>query len=555
MPTIEIELEELRKLVGDKLPTSIEELEQLIFNLKGEIESFENGKLILKMSDGNRPELWSPEGLAREIKGIVGIERGAKEYFAKTSDLKVFVSTKLEKIRPFIACAAVKGIKLSDSTIRALMQTQTKIDSTLGRERTKASVGLYNLKLIKFPLKYTTTKPHENAFVPLGYTQELPPHEILKNHPKGQQYGHILKGLPEYPILLDASNKVLSLPPIINSADLGKITEQTQDILVEVTGTDYETVQRILTIFCTALAERGGEIYSITIDYPYRKPDMCPHLETSSLKLDIKEIQKTLGINLLPEDVIKLLQRARYSAKVIEELIEVKIPCYRKDIMHPIDLIEDIAIAYGLNNLSKIYPELPTRGKESELEKCSAKFREICIGLGAQEILSFILTNKENLFAKMACPEEKIIEIENPMSLSFYACRSKLLPSLLDFLAQNTTKPFPQKIFEIGDIVFPNSKSDMGYEIEKRLALAISHSEVDFTEIKQNLEALYRALGKSLMLEECEHPSFIPGRCAKIIETMSKKEIGILGEIHPKVLQNWGLEMPVAAFEIKICGN
>jgi len=551
MPTIEIEFELLQKLVGKELPTKIEELEPLIFDLKGEIESFENGVLTLKMSDGNRPELWSPEGLARELKAHFGLERGAKDYVAEETDLKVFVSAKLEQIRPFIACAVVKGVDLDDSSIRALMQFQAKLDSTFGRGRKKASIGLYNFDLLTFPLKYTLTKPHENAFIPLGFEQALPPHEILEQHPKGQEYGYLLKGLPEYPILIDAKQKVLSLPPIINSADLGKVDENTKNILIEVTGTDYNTVDRLLTIFCTLFADRGGKIYGVTIDYPYRKIDFCPKLEPSYLKLSCDEIRAVLGVELLPEDIIKLLQKARYSAKEVDGLIEVKIPCYRKDIMHPIDVIEDIAISYGLNSFERIIPELPTVGKANPVEKIVDKYKEVCIGLGAQEINSFMLTNKENLFAKMECPEENLIEIENPISLNYSVLRNKLLPSLLDFLSENTKRSFPQKIFEIGDVLIPNKKKENGCETEKRLGFATSHFDADFTEIKQILEAVFRAFGKELEFKEIDHPSFISGRCAKVI--LDGEELGIVGEIHPKILMNWGLEQPVAAFEVKIC--
>ncbi|MEM4714091.1 MAG: phenylalanine--tRNA ligase beta subunit-related protein [Candidatus Nanoarchaeia archaeon] len=307
MPLIEIKFNELRNLVGEKLPKTKEDLEPLIFNIKGEIKSFENDILTLELADGNRPDLWTIEGIARELKGILGVERGLKEFVATQSDLKVFVSSKLEKIRPFIACAVIKNIKFTSEIIEQLMQAQSKIDTGYGRDRAKASVGFYNFDLVKFPLKYTTTKPHENAFIPLGFENKISPHEILKQHPKGQKYGNLIKSLEEYPIFIDSDNKILSLPPIINSADLGKVDENTKNVLIEVTGTDYETVNHILTIFATALAERGGKIFSVTVDYPYRNLDTTPHLENKTLKFNFEDISKYLGIKLLPDELIKFL--------------------------------------------------------------------------------------------------------------------------------------------------------------------------------------------------------------------------------------------------------
>jgi phenylalanyl-tRNA synthetase beta chain len=228
--------------VGDKLPTTKDELDHLLHNVKGELDDLEGDKLTIALGDSNRPELWSAEGLARELKGFLGVERGCKEYKSESTDLKVYVNLKLEKIRPFIACAVVKNVNLNDVIIKELMQFQEKIDASYGRNRKKTSIGLYNFDLLKFPLKYTLTKPHENAFVPLNFVQKFAPHEILKQHPKGQEYGNILKGLEEYPILIDNDGKVLSLPPVINSADLGKIDENTKNILIEVTGTDSNAV-------------------------------------------------------------------------------------------------------------------------------------------------------------------------------------------------------------------------------------------------------------------------------------------------------------------------
>jgi len=340
------------------------------------------------------------------------------------------------------------------------------------------------------------------------------------------------------------------MPPVINSADLGKVDSNTKNILIEVTGTDYEAVNHVLTIITTALAERKGKIYSVAVEYTYRKPDLTPHLDTTVWKISLGQVEKLLGVKTLPEDIAKLLQRVRYSATAEKDILSVRIPCYRKDVMHSVDIMEDIAISYGYNNFDFTPVTIPTAGKLSDTEKISNKIRELCIGLGAQEVLNFTLTNKESLFRKMLAKEENIVELENPVSLTYSALRNKLIPSLLEFLSQNTKKEFPQMIFEAGDVVIFDSKKDESSKTERRLAFAISNSSANFTEAKQNLESIYRTLGKKIELRDADHDSFIVGRCAKIF--VDNEDIGIIGEIHPSVLGNWGLEMPVVAFEVRI---
>jgi len=555
MPTIEISLRDLEKLVGKKLPTD-NRLAEILEYAKAEVEGIDGDTLKINIEDSNRADLWCAEGIARQIKPAFG-EGGIKRYTVHPSDYRVFVHGKLEKIRGFIACAVVKKVNLNDTVIKQIMQQQEKIDATYGRNRRRTSIGMYNFDLLKLPLKYVTTKHHENAFVPLGFEEKMNPHEILENHPRGKEYGHILKGLSEYPIFLDSDNKVLSMPPIINSNDLGQVNTNAENILVEVTGTDYAAVNNVLKIITLTLADRGGEIYEVRIDYPYRKTDVTPHLESSIMRFDIKEANKLLGTKFDAQDVIKLLQKARYGVKlhspesdITPNHVEVEIPCYRFDVMHPVDICEDIAIANGFSNFEPEAPALATAGKLADIEKVSNKVREFCIGLGAQEILSFNLTNKDNLFRLMGTKEEKIIEIENPVSLTYGSLRNKLLPSVLEFLSKNTTKEYPQKVFEVGDITYPDSEKDEMSTTERRLAFAISHADVTFTDAKQAVEAVFANLGKKIAIKEADHDSFIVGRSAVILT--GKEKLGIVGEIHPKVLQNWGIEQPVVAFEVRL---
>lgn len=582
MPNIEISFNDLQNLVGKtqaeqssagrsgtrsarELPAEPDKLNEVLQFVKGEVESQEGDALSINLQDGNRPDLWCAEGIARELRGALEVEKGLKKYDVRESNYRIFVNQKLEKIRPYIACVVVKNVKLTDNLIKQIMQQQDKIDGTYGRKRAKTSIGLYNFDSLAWPLKYGVTKPNENAFVPLAFTEKMTPKQILEKHPKGLEYQHLLKGLSYYPIFTDAKNNILSMPPIINSNDLGQVNEKTANVLVEVTGTDHEAINNVLRIMAMTFADRGGDLYSVTIDYPSRKPDATPHFETRHYEIKVDDVSKLLGEKLSAEDIVKALQKARYNVSAEKNLVHVTVPSYRTDIMHVVDIYEDVVIFHGFDRLKPETIALPLAGKLSDAEKLSRNVRELCIGAGAQEVMSFVLTNNEYLFGNMNFPAENpseprfagpsrtsfglgVIEIDNPVSFTYSIMRSWLLPSLLEFLSKNTTKEFPQKIFEVGDVVILNSKSAVGSDTVRKLAFAISDTNANFTDAKQVLEAIANGLGWKLIFVEHEHPSFISGRSAAIMK--DGKQIGAIGELHPKVLKNWGLDMPVVGFEV-----
>lgn len=531
MPIIDINLKDLEKLVGKKIS------EDDFQYVGGEIDAREGDNIQLEIKCRSRPDLWCVEGIARELKGALGIETGLKKYPIKKSSYKVTVNKKLEKIRPFIACAVVKNVKLSEDIIKQIMQQQDKIDGTYGRKRSKTSIGLYNADLIEFPLKYTITKPTENSFIPLDMTTKLTPKQILSKHPKGREYSHLVDGLKEYPIYLDKNNKVLSMPPIINSNNLGKIKGTNKNILIEVTGTDYETVQNVLKIMTLSLADRNGDIYSVEINYSYRKNDLTPSFKTKVINLSPEKINRLLGLNLSSREIEKLLKKARYNVK----RNKVEIPPYRTDILNEVDIIEDIAIMYGYNNFKPEEIKIATKGKLKEMTDFSDKLREIMIGFGLQEVMTFTLISNDILTKKMNL-KEKPIKIENPINSNYNSMRNSLVASLLNFLSKNTTKKFPQKIFEVGQ-VFEKSEST-------NLAYCSSHNKADFTEAKQVLDALLRTIGLEFEIKETENNSFTEGRIGKIV--VNKKEIGIIGEISDKVKDNFGLEKETVCFEINL---
>ncbi|MBS7648377.1 MAG: phenylalanine--tRNA ligase subunit beta [Candidatus Bathyarchaeia archaeon] len=554
MPTIEVEREDLESLLGIELPTNFEELNEILSFIKGEIKHVDDREIHIDVKDSNRADIWSVEGIARTLKGILNMERGLKQYeVIGGSGVEVAVDSRLKNIRPYIACAVVKGVRLSDAAIRHIMRFQDKMDQTYGRGRRRTSIGLYDFDLVMPPLRYTVSRPDETRFVPLGFDEELTLDEILEKHPKGVEYGHIVKQFDVWPIFIDSRSKVLSFPPIINSNDLGKVTIGTRNILVEVTGSSFKTVMYTLTNIILALADRGGKIYSARIHYPYENLGevITPDLKTEKMHISLNYVRKIVGISLSLNEVIDLLERSRYGvSEIAGDEIVVEIPCYRSDIMHPIDIVEDIAIAYDLNRMKPRWPQISTVGGLSRKTQLRNLIRELMVGLGYQEVLTFTLTNPDILFDKMNISPKKVVEVANPKVSSMTCLRNWLLPSLMEFLSHNTHVEYPQRIFEVGYcVIHDETQPNKTRDIEK-IACVTIHSEAGFSEIKSVLSVLLSNLGLKYDLEEVNHGSFIEGRVGKII--VEGMEAGLVGEIHPQVLQNWNLENPAAALEIDL---
>lgn len=551
MPTIEVLFNDLQRLVGKSLPRNKDALTEILAYIKGEVESVVGDELSIELKDGNRPDLWSVEGIARELKGALGIETGLKEYkVEKEPVLDVFVDPELQSIRPYIGCSIVKSVHIDDESIRELMHLQDKLDQTYGRKRRRTSIGFYRFGLVHPPLHYRVTNPKDCKFVPLDRFEPMTLEEILKEHPKGIEYGQIVSDFAEWPILMDAKNQVLSFPPIINSNTLGKIANGDQDILVEVTGTDYQSVINTLTIVTLSLADRGREILSSRIRYPYGsvERDETPKLETRQLKISPRELNKLLGLNLKSTRIVELLKKARYNAIDKGDLIEVTVPCYRMDIMHPIDIMEDVAISYGFNNISPLWPDMACTGELDSDEEYSNTIREIMIGLGFQEVLTFSLTDRDSQIGKMELDSMDLVEVINPSNIHLTSLRGWLLPSLMAFLANNTHALYPQKIYEVNDCIELGHDTGKTIRNVRKLAAVVSHSEASFSEVRAYADAFFTNIGVKPDLKELYHRSFITGRACEFL--LEGRPIGMLGEFAPKVLENWKMSNPVVGFEV-----
>jgi len=554
MPVISVNKDDFLKLVGKNF--RMEEIEEKLPMLGVAWEAKRDVEFDIEIFP-NRPDMLSVEGLARAFSAYMNIAPGLKKYKAEQSEYMANVDSKVKEVRPYFVAAVVKDIEFTDEFIKSIIQLQEKLHITHGRKRKKVAIGLHDLDKIHFPVTYTT-KPHEFKFVPLEQKEEMSLQEIMEKLPKGRDYAWILDGKREYPILMDSNEVVLSMPPIINSENT-RIDEKTKNIFIDITGTDEKAMNEVLNIIVTTFADRGSKIYSVKIRYPTRLIQ-TPNLSTKMMELNPNYVNKLLGIKLDNSDIINCLKRMGFDATEVGGKIEVIVPCYRTDIMHSFDLVEDVAIAYGYDKFEPEIPNIATIGEEDPLEVFARKLRNLMIGYGLQEVITFMLTNKTNLFKKMNMPETNIAETSNPKTEEYCVLRNWLLPNLMEVLARNKRYEYPQNIFEVGDVIHLDKNSDTGARTVKRFAVVLCHSKTNFSEIKSITESILNNLGiVNYKINEGRCPCFIEGRDARI--DVDNRIMGRFGEIHPIVLNNWELEVPVTALEMdvdlmfKLCTN
>jgi len=543
MPTINFSLKDLQNLVGKKL--SVEEVEKLVEYGKGELENYnkETDEITVDFGDTNLPYLWSIEGVARLIKGILNLQKGIPKIEIKKADYKLIVEESVSKIRPYITAFVAKGHKVDDYLIKQMVQLQEKLCESFGRRRLKVAIGVYSYDKIKFPVHYKATDPESIKFTPLEFKKEMTQQEILEEHPKGREYAWTLEGFKKYPILVDSANEVLSFPPIINSNFTGKISEGDEHLFIETTGNDLEANILAINIMAQAFYERGFDIYSIDIKYPDQKLT-TPFIFKDKIKITSNQIKSLLGLELKNSEIKRLLEKAQYECNAD---LTVKIPPYRKDILHPADVIEDISIMYGYGNIKEQPLKSYTIGETSKMVNFRGKVRELLIGLGFQEVSSPILSNKNILYKKMHIKDFGTIEISNFMSETYSCVRTWILPILMEFLSKNKHIEYPQKAFEQGLVTVRKCNEVVDYG---RVAVVSANDKADYTEIRQVLDYLLRMLGFEYTIEEVEHDSFIEGRVGRVI--VNGKKVAYIGEISPKVLSTHNLEVPVAGLELNL---
>ncbi len=547
MPVITLELERFKQLLGR--PISLEELTKWIPWIGVDIE--EVGRNYVKIEyNPNRMDFSSPVGVARAFKGLLGWETGLKEYVVKKGRIELNVDKTVSRVRPYIVGAVVRNVRLDEDSVRELMEMQEDLHWGIGRDRKKASIGVHNLDAVRPPFTYTTAKPEEVKFVPLDCSEEMNLREVLEKHEKGKTYRHLIDWAPRYPLLIDANGDVLSMPPIING-ELTRVTERTRNLFIDVTGTDWNAINNSLNVLVTALADMGGQIESVLVKYPDRKV-VLPDLTPQKMKFRIKYANRLLGLRLGENEAIECLRKCRLDAvRAGDGVLEVRIPPYRMDILHEVDLVEEVAIGYGYYRLEPTIPSSKVSGEQHPISRFANAVRQIMIGLGFMEVMNFILTNERVHYLMMRLKSGKAVRLANPVSAEYSICREWLLPSLMKNLSENKHESYPQRLFEVSDVIKVDLRTETKSRRRLHLAAVSAHANANYTEIRSILDALLANLGlNDWIVKEAKHPSFLEGRTAKVY--VKGKCLGVLGEVHPEVLENFELENPVVALELDI---
>jgi len=533
MPVISLPYKYLEELVGSDRETILSRIPMF----GADIERIEEDHADIEFF-ANRPDLFSTEGVARAMRGFLGIEKGLPRYRVSTSGMSFSVDPGLADIRPYLGSAVIRNVSLHEESIVSLMGLQEALHWAVGRGRGKVAIGIHDLDAVSPPFRYIAADP-ATSFVPLDFEKEMTMTEILNEHPKGKYYAHLVEKFPLYPLIVDSRDRVLSFPPIING-EITRVTTSTRNILLDTTGTDKRAVMTAVNIICTAFAENGAEIESISID-----GSEMPTLAPITRRVRVGECAALLGLDLSGEEMAGCLHAMRYGAVPDgPEHLAVQVPCYRADILHDWDIFEDVSIAYGYDKIWPLLPSTFTAGREHPLVRMMNLAREILCGMGYLEMMPFTLTSERVLFRMMRREYDPgSLPVMHPITEDQTIVRTTILPLLMETLQMNVHRELPQRLFAVGDVVLEARTS-------QSVAAVSMHPEADFSEIFAASDVLCRELSTPCTVEESEDPAFIPGRRGDIL--VGGLKVGVFGEIFPGVLNAFELEQPVAALELDL---
>ncbi|MBD3277879.1 MAG: phenylalanine--tRNA ligase subunit beta, partial [Candidatus Aegiribacteria sp.] len=547
MPKIEVGRRDLFSLAGTG-EMSNDELEDVLSVVKGELDDSFEDRLKIELNDTNRPDLWCVEGVARALRCY---RQGPEEHLADLPEPggRVIVDEGLKNIRPFVAAFTACGWAPGEDDLEALIEVQEKLASSFGKDRKDAGAGFYRLDDIVFPVRYRAAH-RSTSFVPLGEEREMTLAETLELTETGRKYAHILEGCERMPVLQDEDDKVLSFPPILNSQTTGRVQAGDSRLFCEVTGTRWETVQLMATILACNLEDRGAEITPLHVVYSgedsFRTGD-CPVRFDDTLTASLDEIERITGAPLTAGQVSEALSKMDYDSVEIEgSSVRGVLPPYRRDGIHSVDMVEDIIISMGLSSFEPLLPERFTIGRSSETQELADSLRLLMTGAGCEEIVRPVLTSREKVMDLTASREEPVA-LANPMTAEYGVVRNTLLPGLLEVESTSAHAAYPHRVFEAGEVL---GSEDGVCSTGILLACLVCGNEADLGDVHSVLGALCHARGAALELKPSSDSRFVPGRSAEVI--IGGTPSGVIGEIHPAVLERWGITRPAAAFEVDL---
>jgi len=539
MPVIELSYSRLQKLIGK---VSKKQISDSLPFLGLDIES-EDKDLVRVEYSPNRPDYSTDFGIALGLQGLLGIKTGPiKLNVKKSSKYLISVKSNVTRIRPFVTGIVAKNGKIDDKTIKQLMTMQEDLHFGIGRKRKKSSIGIHDLDKISFPLVYTTTN-RNHKFIPLNSEKELNISEILDTTDVGKDYGSLLGQSSQVPIILDENQNTVSFPPIINAA-VTTVTTKTKNLFVEVTGLNKDDAEDMLSVVATVLQSAGFTLESVKIT---GAKNSSPKLEYRKMTVNSSLINQILGLNLSSSKIISSLKKSRLDASSKGTNIICTIPAYRFDIFGPMDLVEEVALGYGIQNLEPTISPSQTIGKTNPVSLKLKSLDQTMIGLGYLEALNSSLTSKRVLYDMTNRDSTKLLSVLDSKSREHTILRDSILPGLLENLSRNIHESYPQKMFETGTVFATENP------ISEKISFSgiSAHKDANFTEIKSIIQsALNIGFGIKIETKTATDSTFEEGHCASIM--LNNIPIGIIGKIDSKIIENYKIRVPVVGFEISL---
>ena len=577
MPVVDVDPDELRYLTGHSEKDD-DELKSDLFDLGLEFEGWtEDDEFQLEFAP-DRLDRLSVEGVARSLRYHYGDDRGVEIPNTNSADWTIEVEDQPDE-RPYVTGAIVRGLDMDDAALESLIQLQEKLHATMGRKRAKGAIGVHDLTMLKGAaatdgegksITYTSADPNEATFVPLDADAEMTPGEVVASHETGQTYGDLVADFDRVPAIYDDIG-LFSFPPVINGRRT-EVSVDSRDLFIEMTGTDQWTIDHMCNIVCYALAARGGQVEKVDVSYADDAPGEYagktlerPDFSVRTKTVTHDRIESILGVSLDSREVVDYAERAGLDATETESdngvAYEVEVPPYRVDVIHPLDIIDDIGRALGFNSLEPTYPDVSTVGGRHERSRLEDAARDALVGLGFEDLLNFHMINEAENFERMglsvppadeqtAVGQADPVTIQEPYSEDYTILRTWALPSIMMVLENNTHRSYPQDLAEIGLAAGLDDSENTGVAEHRTVAAALARTDASYEDAKARLQAIARAFGTDLETPPTEHPTFIDGRAAEVV--LDGDSVGVVGELHPTVLVEHDLELPVAAFEFRL---
>lgn len=506
---------------------------QSFSSIIGYTVEIEDGEIKVEFNP-DRPDLFSFATLSHSI-GIYEGEYSWKPLSFGKGGIPFNIDPSVRKLRPLVVGFHCRG-KAIGNNFRDLIDFQERIHLSIGKNREKVSIGIHDLKRVSPPITYHPRDMNSLRFTTYDGIVSGSVAEILSKHPKGREYGHLIQDSHQVPVIEDSRNEVLSMPPVVNG-NVSVVTENTKEFFVDLTGRDRKALREAFFLLAYFFRDLG---YEILLSNVTDLGDQL-HFDGRSVRIEHDLVKRLTGVRVPEDDIPALLAKMGYSARTVGRGIEVMVPGNRTDVMGPADIIEDIAKAYGYDNISPARPLMNVVGTELPLKPFISSVRYLMLGLGFQETMSYVVTTQRFYDGTEYHGD---VQIQNPKSREFSIVRDSLYPGILEFLRINKRRNLPQSVFEIGDVIEEG-------EQRTHMCSAIISSRSGFSGIKQVLDALLPRLGiNGSRIEHTDFAPMIDGRSGAI--TVEGKYIGLLGEIHPETLDRYELKNPVSLIEIDL---